>query len=175
MQFAETTVFCYAIYMKKNAFTLIELLVVIAIVGILAAIVFVAVNSATAKARDAKRKFEITQIGRFLTLSCFMPAAGAGDYDLAALISEIKAKYPEAQKAMPLTLQDPKSGTAAESHYRYVVTDAGKCALYANLESNSEPVTLPNLTVPTAGGGSGVLRAASDGWNGSPLYIQASN
>jgi len=161
--------------MKKKAFTLVELLVVIAIVGIIAAIAFAAFSAARIKARDAKRKFEISQIGKFLTLSCYMPAAGAGEYDLAALINEIKAKYPEAQKAMPLTLQDPKTGTAAESHYRYVVTDAGKCALYANLENKAEPVTLPNLTAPTAGGGSGVLRAVSNGWNGSAIYFQTSN
>mgnify|MGYP001565122226 CR=1 FL=1 len=48
--------------MKNNGFTLIELLVVIAIIGLLSTIVLVAVNSARAKARDAKRMGELKQI-----------------------------------------------------------------------------------------------------------------
>lgn len=53
---------------KNEGFTLIELLIVIAILGVLAIIVFVAINPAQrqAQARDTGRISSVTQIGRAL-------------------------------------------------------------------------------------------------------------
>lgn len=51
---------------KNNGFTLIELLVVIAIIGLLASIVLISLNSARAKARDARRMAEFQNISTAL-------------------------------------------------------------------------------------------------------------
>ena len=53
---------------KKAGFTLIELLVVIAIIGLLSSIVLVSLNSARAKARDARRISDFKQIQLALEL-----------------------------------------------------------------------------------------------------------
>lgn len=53
---------------RQTGFTLIELLVVIAIIGILSTFTVIIINSAKAKARDAKRAWETRQIITALNL-----------------------------------------------------------------------------------------------------------
>lgn len=53
---------------KSKGFTLIELLVVVAIIGVLATIVLSSLSEARARARDAKRKSDLAQIGNALQI-----------------------------------------------------------------------------------------------------------
>lgn len=161
----------------KSGFTLVEMLVVVAVIGVLATVVVAAVLPARAKARDAKRKFELAQIGRFLAGgSCYVPNAGPGDYDLAAVFGEVLAKNPQYAKIVSRSPRDPKGGDEQESLYRYVVSEDGqRCALYANLENRKEPVTITSVTAPTPGSGTGVLQAASPGVHGTDRFFQVSN
>ena len=160
---------------RLKGFTLIEILIVIAIIGTLATIIAISVFGVREKARDSKRKVEISQIGKVLTLSCYMPDEGAGSYDIAILVQEIFDKYPDYRKYISEVPKDPKSGTETESKYFYIISEDGKkCAVYANLENSKEPVSL-SITIPTPGGGTGVLKADDPGWNNTPLYYQYSN
>jgi prepilin-type N-terminal cleavage/methylation domain-containing protein len=160
---------------KHRAFTLIETLVVISIIGILATTIITSLLGARDKARDVKRKAEISQIGRFLVMSCYAPDAGDGDYDLMPIAQELLNKNPQYSQYLKMIPKDPKSGSDTESGYRYIVSDNGtKCAIYANLENENEPITL-SITIPTPKGGTGVFRAANNGPNGTQLYYQYSN
>ncbi len=159
-----------------TGFTLIELLVVIGIIALLASLAVVSLGSVTKKGRDSKRKSDLAQIGKFLSLGCFLPDSGGGEYDLIDIVNEAKTKNPQYANFFANPPKDPKIGTAAKSYYYYKVeTDGKKCALYANLENGQEKITLTGLTSPTPGAGSGVLQAAAIGWNGSNKYFQFSN
>lgn len=68
---------------NSKGFTLIELLVVIAIIGILATIVMVSLNTARAKARDARRLSDIRQLE--LALQMYYDANGSYPASLANL------------------------------------------------------------------------------------------
>jgi len=78
----------------KSGFTLIELLVVISIIGLLSSIVLTSVNSARAKARDARRLRDINEI-----------------YKAAILFEHDKGFYPlsDLGETYPLPLKDGSS------------------------------------------------------------------
>lgn len=70
---------------KKSGFTLIELLVVIAIIGLLSTMSIIALNSARARSRDARRLADVKQMQTALemwfndngTYPATMPSAGS--------------------------------------------------------------------------------------------------
>jgi len=161
---------------RQGAFTLIELLITVGIIGLLATVVMVALRGATVKARDTKRKAELAQIGRLLQSGCRAPNDGVLDIDLKDYAEQLIAQNPQYQTFLRNVPKDPKSGSDAQSGYRYIVNnDATKCALYANLENNEEPVTLTAINNPAPGGGTGVLQSSIKGPNGSDRYYQISN
>jgi hypothetical protein len=105
-----------------------------------------------------------------------LPNAGAGVYDIADLIAEYAVAYPQYASYVSRIPKDPSlSSSAPNSLYMYTVNTSGKCAVYANLENDNEAVTLTSISIPTPGGGTGVLSASADGWNGTPKYFQVSN
>jgi prepilin-type N-terminal cleavage/methylation domain-containing protein len=72
---------------QKRGFTLIELLVVVAIVGLLATVATIAISGASKKARDTKRKADLSAIQKALDLYYqengsypATPAAGGGGW-----------------------------------------------------------------------------------------------
>ena len=162
---------------NRKGFTLIEILTTVAIVAVLATVVMLVAGPARKKGRDAKRKFELAQIGRFMAgSSCYRPDAGPGEYDLADLFIEITNKSPQIKAMISKVPRDPNGGTDSETFYIYKLSDDGKkCVLYANLENESEAVTIKNISEPTPGGGTGVLQSMTEGRNGSNKYFQVSN
>jgi prepilin-type N-terminal cleavage/methylation domain-containing protein len=160
----------------STGYTLLEVLLVIAIIVILSIIIILPLSSTRYKANDAKRKFDISQIGKFLTMSCFLPDAGPGEYDLIDLAIELKNRYPQYSSFSDNFPKDPKPSSDGKSNYKYVVdTNGTKCALYANLQNQAETVTLSDISVATPGRGIGVFESVNDGWNGTKKFFQYSN
>lgn len=135
---------------KLRAFTLIELLVTISIISILAALGMVSYSNAQAKARDAQRKSDLTQIRKALELTksdcqggAYYPVLGGADtygqfVSLQGYLSNSNLKY---MNSVP---QDPQnSGTARYQFFN----DVG-----ANQVGNVCPNTSSPPTMTQTGG-----------------------
>jgi len=143
--------------MKKTAlkgFTLIELLIVIAIIGVLAAIVLVAIDPAEklAQARDSGRKSDLGQIATALE---------------AYFTSSSNAQYPANQDALTSSElrkipKDPKTGA---SYTMSLSAASDKVALYSTLESKKDRQNAANgwwCWRSSAGAASAITTAGTD-------------
>ena len=134
---------------QKKGFTLIELLVVIAIIGILSAIGLVALNGAREKARDAKRKSDLSSIATALAMFYDdqtpspkyvgqYQAAGSWTYVIADVDASLTASLvatASATKYMAALPQPPKAGDPNEYYYvSSVGTAFARFALVTQLE-----------------------------------------
>ncbi len=104
----------------QKGFTLIELLVVIAIIGLLASVVLLALNSARAKARDAKRLADIKQMTTALEL--YYNDAGGYPTAAAAIPTGTGLLFSSYANTVP-TAPTPPDGscTTAQNTYTYAV------------------------------------------------------
>lgn len=108
--------------MNKKGFTLIELLVVIAIIGLLSTLSILALNTARARARDAKRVSDVKQIQTALE----MYYNDAGQYPATAAtgtpISSTSGTYLQAVPTPPTPYDYTTGVCTTQPQYTYTTS-----------------------------------------------------
>lgn len=118
-------------YKLKFGYTLIELLIVIAIIGILTAILTTNLQAVRARARDTRRKQDLSTIQQALRLyyhdNQAFPVTGNTTWNTSASITYLSA--------IPT---DPSSTSTSTIPYNYV-SDGTTYTLSTTLENTSDP------------------------------------
>lgn len=152
---------------KFHGFTLIELLIVITIIGILSALGMASYSTAQAKARDAQRKSDFTQIKKALVLAK-SESTGASFYPQNGVLV-FGAPFPNGgsdngayMKFVPL---DPKN--AAPYVYAYTPTNCAGNWPTSGCTSYFLQTTLERAVDPDAA----ASQAKCPGAPGGPTYV----
>lgn len=131
----------------RKGFTLIELLIVIAVIGILAAVILVAVNplEQLARGRDASRRTSFGQLkNAILNYYTLRNATYPGESDTwiaDSVVATGELKQLPAAMAYTITGSLPCADSATvgrQNSYCYNVGAAGEVVLYVQLESGTE-------------------------------------
>ncbi len=142
--------------LKKHAskgFTLVELLVVISIIGVLATLVLLQLGTARAKARDAKRIADVSQLRTALEL--YFDDNG-GHYPTGLTIANLGAYF-----SSPALPTDPLSGNA----YRYAfdpATNPTKFQIWTDLERANAPALNADADINSTGWSGNTINGATE-------------
>ena len=124
-------------FKKQGGFTLLELLIVIVIIGILALLIIPNITSAPKKARDTKRKTDITTIRKGLEeyfVNNNVYPASSGVVGTSGVLAELQAGSAPIMKTLPT---DPKGSPWQQ--YTYVPANTNSTyTLDACLENDQD-------------------------------------
>jgi prepilin-type N-terminal cleavage/methylation domain-containing protein len=134
--------------LSVKGFTLIELLIVIAVIGVLAAVILVAIDpiEQLARGRDAGRKSSVNQLGRALqayySVNSAYPAVGgwvADPTNTLIVSGEIKVFPTNPVPPLPASPLCTGAGSAIANNFCYKLdTVAPNIVVYTLMESKSE-------------------------------------
>ena len=125
---------------RERGFTLIELLVVIAIIGILSSIVLASLNTARAKARDARRLSDLKELQTALELYFSDYNSYPVSTSQANTVTALAALAPN---YMSVLSDDPLGGS---NHYQYMSTASGAFYCLGSIIEGTAPASTCNTT-----------------------------